>query len=253
MVLRSLPALAFAGAVLAAGSANAVVIVPVAKFSGGTQYGQYSGFNAGSTTHADSFGTVGSETIADGNLKAHVWGSTTADGYGEIADATIRYYFAVISPVAADIHLTIDAAAQVSGAGSYFGEASVDLFGAEQSKSLAYARSCKAITACSGLQQPNGGGKTDLIGIANQIYTIQLTANGRVANPNSSFDAWADPTIVFTDGFDIPEGAYIQFSSNLFTPEVPAGGVPEPATWALMILGFGGAGAELRRRRTRAA
>jgi hypothetical protein len=31
------------------------------------------------------------------------------------------------------------------------------------------------------------------------------------------------------------------------------GGVPEPATWALMIMGFGGAGAMLRRRRTAVA
>jgi len=33
------------------------------------------------------------------------------------------------------------------------------------------------------------------------------------------------------------------------TPEGPGGGVPEPGTWALMILGFGGAGAMLRSRR----
>lgn len=30
-------------------------------------------------------------------------------------------------------------------------------------------------------------------------------------------------------------------------------GVPEPATWALMIMGFGGAGAALRRRRVAVA
>jgi hypothetical protein len=31
--------------------------------------------------------------------------------------------------------------------------------------------------------------------------------------------------------------------------DAPTGGVPEPSSWALMILGFGGAGAFLRRRR----
>ena len=35
--------------------------------------------------------------------------------------------------------------------------------------------------------------------------------------------------------------------------DVTGGGVPEPASWALMILGFGGAGAVLRRRRTAVA
>jgi hypothetical protein len=29
----------------------------------------------------------------------------------------------------------------------------------------------------------------------------------------------------------------------------PVGGVPEPATWAMMLVGFGAAGAALRRRR----
>ena len=34
---------------------------------------------------------------------------------------------------------------------------------------------------------------------------------------------------------------------------VPTGGVPEPATWAMMLLGFGGLGAMLRRRRGQVA
>jgi hypothetical protein len=34
---------------------------------------------------------------------------------------------------------------------------------------------------------------------------------------------------------------------------IPAGGVPEPTSWALMILGFGSAGAMLRNQRRRQA
>jgi hypothetical protein len=44
-------------------------------------------------------------------------------------------------------------------------------------------------------------------------------------------------------------GLYYNDSTGVrFTLNGP-GGVPEPATWALMIVGFGGAGAMLRRRR----
>lgn len=39
----------------------------------------------------------------------------------------------------------------------------------------------------------------------------------------------------------------------LYDTDYGAGAVPEPATWALMIVGFGGAGATLRRRRTAVA
>lgn len=43
----------------------------------------------------------------------------------------------------------------------------------------------------------------------------------------------------FDGAFEVPQG----------NGEPPVGGVPEPGAWALMILGFGGAGAMLRRRR----
>ena len=52
--------------------------------------------------------------------------------------------------------------------------------------------------------------------------------------------------------FDAPVKS-IQFASsgNSFEFDKLAGGVPEPASWALMILGFGGAGAVLRGQRGR--
>lgn len=40
-----------------------------------------------------------------------------------------------------------------------------------------------------------------------------------------------------------------QFQINTFTPT--PGGIPEPSTWAMMILGFAGVGGVLRRRRRR--
>ncbi|HZZ66808.1 MAG TPA: PEPxxWA-CTERM sorting domain-containing protein [Phenylobacterium sp.] len=54
--------------------------------------------------------------------------------------------------------------------------------------------------------------------------------------------------------FDAPVTSVV-FSStgNSFEFDKLAGGVPEPASWALMILGFGGAGAVLRGQRRRQA
>ena len=52
------------------------------------------------------------------------------------------------------------------------------------------------------------------------------------------------------------QGANWDFSggeANPFYMEVNVAGVPEPAAWALMILGFGAAGAMLRRRHALAA
>ncbi|THD61667.1 MAG: PEP-CTERM sorting domain-containing protein [Phenylobacterium sp.] len=48
----------------------------------------------------------------------------------------------------------------------------------------------------------------------------------------------------------VPYVYSVSNSPNL--PTAPTGGVPEPASWALMIAGFGLAGAGLRRRRGRA-
>ena len=52
--------------------------------------------------------------------------------------------------------------------------------------------------------------------------------------------------------WDLPPGTTFTSASGMFS-ESPAAAVPEPSSWALMILGFGSAGALVRRRRALAA
>lgn len=66
-----------------------------------------------------------------------------------------------------------------------------------------------------------------------------------------SYTASVDPLLTIDPSAG---GGYsIAVSPGVYNGAVaPAGGVPEPAIWALMLLGFGGLGARLRRHRARA-
>jgi len=76
-------------------------------------------------------------------------------------------------------------------------------------------------------------------------WTYTLTADDTVLYANGQY---------FIDALT-PQALPAQLRFNLtpetltFTTDLKEGGVPEPATWALMIAGFGGVGAALRRRR----
>jgi hypothetical protein len=80
-----------------------------------------------------------------------------------------------------------------------------------------------------------------------QDLEIQTTGLG---NGGGEFDGFLDPTISFDTStrFDFT-GLTLDVAPDALP--VAGGGVPEPASWALMILGFGGVGAAVRRRRTR--
>ena len=87
---------------------------------------------------------------------------------------------------------------------------------------------------------------------------ITLSADANAGPPGLGYapgtlDAFIDPQIFFNAGLDLSQ--YSLSVGGVDSPLVPggggngAGGVPEPATWGLMIVGFGGIGAAIRRRR----
>lgn len=74
---------------------------------------------------------------------------------------------------------------------------------------------------------------------------VRLRVNGVTVLSGASFPIVGTPRVLLGDGtgFANARGAYRQF-------ELRTGVVPEPATWAMMIMGFGMVGMALRRRNT---
>jgi hypothetical protein len=86
------------------------------------------------------------------------------------------------------------------------------------------------------------------------MITLQASANAGPVNLGyytGTLVAMIDPTINFNldmSDYNVNVGSY---DPNVLLPPPGVGGVPEPAAWALMLVGFGGLGAALRRRRAR--
>ena len=84
-----------------------------------------------------------------------------------------------------------------------------------------------------------GNGPLDLPGGGTGFYRLDLAPNANLDEITSNWGSLSNAVLWKTNpcvGRDCDEN--------------PGGDVPEPATWAMMILGFGGVGALMRRRRT---
>lgn len=91
------------------------------------------------------------------------------------------------------------------------------------------------------------------LGLFGPIFSLDL-------EQNAAWDATGSTGHFQISSFDDGAGDFVRTYGTLVSTRatlddgtVVGGGVPEPATWALMILGFGTAGAVLRRRRAVAA
>ena len=83
-------------------------------------------------------------------------------------------------------------------------------------------------------------------------YDVTIPGSVLVAGDTNQSWSWGK-RVNFDFGSSVVTGVTFSSSQNSFELDNIAGGVPEASTWALMIVGFGGAGAMLRRRRTAAA
>lgn len=107
-------------------------------------------------------------------------------------------------------------------------------------------------------------------------FFIRVYNTGDVFHTNTALNAdgfnhvWATPyaggDVAGSPPQTLPAGTYVAFEdlygggdrnyhdeAFVFTNVKGAGGAPEPATWAMMIMGFGAAGSMVRRRRTATA
>lgn len=127
-----------------------------------------------------------------------------------------------------------------------WGSGDVMLFGWNSTATFTFA---SAVTAFS----------IDLMSIANSAVTMTVAGNSfsrAVAtnvNPNRTFFGLTSDTGI--TGFTLTAaGGYGEFDNlTLTSARAVSAAVPEPATWAMMLIGFGGIGVAMRRRKDKVA
>lgn len=91
-----------------------------------------------------------------------------------------------------------------------------------------------------------GLGLNDTVGSVGSAYGPSIWRHQAISSRYVTFDIYGCNRAGFAhNGCGLGE---VAFRSTALAPP-PTGAVPEPGAWALMILGFGGVGATLRRRR----
>ena len=198
----------------------------------------------GKVEHHDLLSTVSAAAYATPQPRVEISGSTSASSYIVNADSYMTYAFAILSGQTGYANVLINSTAGVNGVGSYTATAEVDLVG--HGGPLVYAHACNNVGYCSNVYTASVNKATSIQ--MNHIYTFRLHVNAHTTYSNSEFFAFADPTVTFDPAYQIPDGAHIVYSPG-FTP-----GVPEPASWALLLTGFGLVGGMARLgRRTKLA
>jgi hypothetical protein len=231
-----------------ASAAFAVIPLTPARYIAGVRHGaQVATYNNLSPIHlgyTDSAGMVSADGFASPTPTVKIQGGSGPDplGVGIIANSSLSYQFAILSPVPGTIHLLITAVANASGYGNFNADSVVSFNAKDGSLNLTLAHAHASSASFNNVYLD--GGTNSYAVLANKIYTFRLSADGNTKNFGSGFSALADPLVRFDPAFSRPAGSSLSFSPNIPTS------VPEPASWALLLIGFGLVGAVSRRRQT---
>ncbi len=81
------------------------------------------------------------------------------------------------------------------------------------------------------------------------LATVTVPQLTDLSNPILGLFITADTAGLLTSAFGVADLTGVQFGRAATAPVLAAGAIPEPATWAMMILGFGVVGFAMRRGR----
>ena len=167
---------------------------------------------------------------------------TDSGVYTQIVDSHLIYYGVVTGGPEGATSVTLDVTADLLSEGTFGGTGFADFYIGPAANALAGAQVCN-IADCTESQYHDT--QSFVVGLG-QPFEVHLDATAEGSGFDSTAFASADPLF------------FVPIDPNLYTIELSEGidnglpstpGVPEPASWALMLAGFGLAGAALRGRR----
>lgn len=257
----------FLSVALLAGASSIAALVPsqaeattVAVWSGFVSVS--TGFGAHDVSKSATISTVGTQAVSSADGSASVQSTATplpgitstatanATALGSEALGILNYYFAISGPVSTDPTASVN----VSATGSLFSGS-----GSTQSTDFMRVAGTTIVNASSFGGDNNGAfttSTTTLSGLSyNHDYLIEMNATALV-HPSGiatgTATTFLDPYL-FLDPSLVALGYSIITSDGIGNNLTVNGAVPEPSTWAMMILGFAGVGFMAYRRKSKTA
>jgi len=213
---------------------------PSVDFSGTT------GFGVTSQSGPNGFAEVQSAATPVPSITASVTGNNA--NAGAYAQGHLYYYGQVVGG-SGTAQVTIDVVAH----GSLFSVPANVLFGSHGQDRL-FVSGNTVVDRTSDQGSNNGAFTSTTTGISefeNNAFQVEMIVTALTQDAGVSATTFLDPQF-FIDP-STPNGDLYSFQFSAGIGNGPIGGVPEPSTWAMMLLGFAGLGYAAYRRKAKAA